>query len=53
MNSDVLKNEDITEKIIAFNLRQSYRANMTEPELYDCTRGCWRISPENAQYTMI
>ncbi len=49
MNSNVLKNEDITEKIIAFNLRQSYRANMTEPELYDCTRGCWRISLENAQ----
>ncbi len=49
MNSDVLKNEDITEKIIAFNLRQSYRANMTERELYDCTRGCWRISLENAQ----
>lgn len=49
MNSDVLKNENITEKIIAFNLRQSYRANMTERELYDCTRGCWRISLENAQ----
>ena len=49
MNINVLKNEDITEKIIAFNLRQSYHANMTERELYDCTRGCWRISLENAQ----
>ena len=49
MNSNVLKNEDITEKIIAFNLRQSYHANMTETELYDCTRGCWRISLESAQ----
>lgn len=49
MNSNVLKNEDITEKIIAFNLRQSYRPNLTKTELYDCTRGCWRISRENAQ----
>lgn len=49
MNSDVLKNEDITEKIIAFNLRQSYCENLTETELYDRTRGCWRISRKNAQ----
>lgn len=49
MNSNVLKNEDITEKIIAFNLRQSYSANMTETALYDCTRGCWKINRENAQ----
>ena len=49
MDNNVLKNEDITEKVIAFNLRQSYRANMTETELYDCTRGCWKISLENAR----
>ena len=49
MDSNILKNEDITEKIIAFNLRQSYNANMTETALYDCTRGCWKISRKIAQ----
>ncbi|MBD5096334.1 MAG: hypothetical protein HDT40_04865 [Lachnospiraceae bacterium] len=49
MNSNVLKNEDITEKIIAFNLCQSYHANITKTSLYDCTRGYWNVSLENAQ----
>lgn len=49
MNSNVLKHKDITEKIIAFNLRQSYHPNLTKDELYDRTRGCWRISRANAQ----
>lgn len=49
MNNNVLKNEDITEKIIAFNLCRSYRENLTKTELYDRTRGCWKINRENAQ----
>ena len=49
MNSNVLKYEDITENIIAFKVNKSYKENMTETELYDITRGCWRINRERAQ----
>ena len=49
MNSNVLKNEDITENIIAFKLTKSYKENMTETELYDITRGCWGVNLERAQ----
>lgn len=49
MNSNVLKNEDITEKIIAFNLCKSYHENLKKNELYDRTRGCWKISLKKAQ----
>ena len=49
MNSNVLEYEDITENIIAFKVNNSYKENMTETELYDITRGCWRIKLERAQ----
>lgn len=49
MNSNVLKDEDITENIIVFKLTKSYKENMTETELYDSTRGCWEIDLKRAQ----
>lgn len=49
MDSNVLKYEDITENIIVFKTSKSYKENMTETELYDITRGCWKISLERAQ----
>ena len=50
MNSNILMYEDITEKVIAFNLRKSYKKDMTETELYDITRGCWQVDIKKAQY---
>mgnify|MGYP001056102426 FL=1 len=50
MNSNVLKDGDITENIIAFKVNNSYKENMPKTELYDITRGCWRISYKMAQY---
>lgn len=50
MNSNILMYEDITEKVIAFNLRKSYKKEMTETELYDITRGCWKVDIKIAQY---
>lgn len=49
MSSNVLAYEDITEKIIVLKLPKSYRENMTETELYDCTRGCWGVDLKRAQ----
>lgn len=49
MNSNVLKNEDITENIIAFKLTKSWKENMTKTELYDRTRGCWPVSLRRAR----
>ena len=49
MNSNILMYEDITERVIAFNLRQSYKKDMTEIELYDITRGCWKVDIKKAQ----
>lgn len=50
MNSNTLMYEDITENIIALNVNRSYNENMTETELYDITRGYWRIDIKKAQY---
>lgn len=48
MNSNILMDEDITENIIAFKVNNSYKKEMTETELYDITRGCWRINVNKA-----
>lgn len=49
MNSNILMNEDITENIIVFRVSKSYKKNMTETELYDITRGCWKVDIKKAQ----
>ncbi len=50
MNSNILMYEDITENIIAIKVNRSYNENMTEHELYDITRGYWKIDIKKAQY---
>ena len=50
MNSNILMYEDITENVIALKVNRSYNENMTETELYDITRGYWRIDIKRAQY---
>lgn len=44
-----LKLEDITDNIILIKINQLYRNDMSVAELYDITRGVWRVNLENAQ----
>lgn len=41
--------DDIAENIIAIKVNRSYNENMTENELYDIARGCWKIDIKKAQ----
>lgn len=53
MEDTILAREDITENVIAIKINQAYRENMTELELYEATRGCWKVDvnrAEKAQY---
>jgi hypothetical protein len=40
---------DITEPAILIKVNQSFRFSMTKNELYDYTRGRWRLNPERAK----
>lgn len=40
---------EIDEAVIAININQSYRSGMSAVDLYDYTRGIWRLSPERAK----
>lgn len=53
MEDNILAREDIIENVIAIKINQAYRENMTELELYEVTRGCWKVDvkrAEKAQY---
>lgn len=53
MEDNILAREDITENVIAIKINQAYRENMMELELYEVTRGYWKIDvkrAEKAQY---
>lgn len=53
--SQELRLEDIRENIVIIKISKSYRAGMSETELYDVTRGCWKrkiASVENADYAL-
>ncbi len=53
--SQDLRLEDIRENIVIIKINKSYRAGMSETELYDVTRGCWKrkiASVENADYAL-
>lgn len=53
MENNILMREDITENVIAIRINQAYRENMTELELYEATRGYWKVDvkrAEKAQY---
>lgn len=49
MEDNTLVREDITENVIAIKINQAYRENMTELELYEATRGCWKIDVKRAE----
>lgn len=47
--------EDIKENIVIIKINKSYREGMSETELYDVTRGCWKrkiASVEKADYAL-
>ncbi|MDE6743245.1 MAG: hypothetical protein K2J95_05130 [Lachnospiraceae bacterium] len=47
--------EDIKENIVIIKINKSYREGMSETELYDVTRGCWKrkiASVEKADYAI-
>ena len=49
MKDDALDRKDITENIIAIKVNRSYRESMTANELYEVTRGYWRLDIERAR----
>lgn len=49
MEDNILVREDITENVIAIKINQVYRENMTELELYEATRGYWKINVKRAE----
>lgn len=44
-----LKSEEITDDLIMIRINQLYRNDMKPYELYDITRGCWRVNKEKAK----
>ena len=44
---------EILDRVVAININQTYRAGLSAEELYDVTRGIWRLDrdrAENAKY---
>ena len=49
MKDMVLERKDIGENIIAIKINRSYRENMTATELYEVTRGWWKLDIKRAK----
>ena len=49
MEDNILAREDIIENVIAIKINQAYRENMTELELYEVTRGYWKVDVKRAE----
>jgi len=49
LGAEELKQEDITDDLIMIRINKSYHYGMTQQELYDYTRCCWTVNPENAK----
>lgn len=47
-NRKVLLEEDITDNVMMIRINQLYHYGMTEVELYDATRSCWRVNLQQA-----
>lgn len=45
-----MKQIEIDDSVILIRISQAYRPNMTMIELYDYTRGQWRLDPERASH---
>lgn len=41
--------EKIDESVIAININKTYKSGINTGELYDCTRGIWRIDLDRAE----
>jgi hypothetical protein len=39
----------IDESVVAININQTYRDGISASELYDCTRGTWRLDRDRAE----
>jgi hypothetical protein len=46
MNDSVVK---INEPVIAININKTFRYGISAGELYDCTRGIWRLRKDRAE----
>ena len=49
MEDRSLERRDIGENVIAIKINRSYRENMTATELYEVTRGWWKLDIKRAQ----
>ena len=49
MKDQALERKDIGENIIAIKINRSYRENMTADELYEVTRGWWKLDIKRAR----
>lgn len=48
-SSDKILQEDISEKLIVIRINQLYHYGMSDLELYDATRCCWKLNKERAK----
>lgn len=48
-SSEKLNFDEITDNIMLIRINKRYRNNMSPLELYEATRGYWRVSRENAE----
>ena len=51
MKDGALNREDITENVIAIKINRSYKEHMTKTELYEITRGYWKLNIHKAEQT--
>ena len=49
MKNNALERKDIGENVIAIKINRSYRENMTATELYEITRGWWKLDIKRAK----
>jgi hypothetical protein len=47
-NVDYIEREEILDNVIVVKVNQSYMEDMSDLELYDITRGCWKVSKQRA-----
>lgn len=50
---DILEEEDITDNVMMININKLYSSNMTPFELYEATRGYWRVGKINSDKVKI
>ena len=48
-NAKEISLSEIKEDVLLIKINESYRYNMTQDEIYDITRTCWKLKLDNAQ----